>query len=85
MDDKGDLLHRLRDIFGCGCCCCHGSFLPNAQIMDGSGRGIKRKEVGKPGAGIFQAGPVLFPDRKEKTGIFFGRENILPARPIDCF
>ena len=85
MDRQGDLLHCLRDIFGCGCCCGHGSFLPHALIMDGFGRGIKRKEVGKPGAGIFQAGPVFFSDRKEKTGIFFGRENFLPARPIDRF
>jgi hypothetical protein len=53
--------------------------------MDGSGRGIKRKEVGKPGAEFFQADPVFFSDRKEKIRIFFGRENFLLTRPIDLF
>jgi len=38
--------------------------------MDGSGRGIKRKEVGKPGAGFFQAGRYFFLIEKKKSGSF---------------
>jgi hypothetical protein len=43
-------------------------------ISAGSGCGIKRKEVGKKGTGIFP-GPDIFPAAKRKNRNFFGREN----------